>query len=671
MAVDPVANLYVQLGMDVARLQGDVQKATTILDNFQRRVDRGFSTMLKGIGWTAAFAGVTGFLHKAVQEASAAEQAITQLNTSLATLGAKRVGDINLVSAAIQRMAKEMQAATGFTDEEIMRGASRMLTAGIGTEDLKLATETATNLARAYGLELEPAMQMVVQAYWGQQRAIKKVVPEMQELLQEGMRGTDVLKQLNDALGPQAQAQAETFAGQLRLLRIESAEFAEAVGMKVLPMLTKFLSLLNAIRKGEGLKGYEMFNALGDVFVSPEQAAASIAGMTPSQLEKMTGGATWNHPLMYGKPGVKPKVEGKETKRAEDRYVDTEEAYLRLIKEEAKFYDGIAAGLKAVADQKNFIIDADQKMLDIERLVSLSEEDYLAATLANHERRVQVQRDLIAERLKWNNVIDAREMEELERAERLLEVQKERVRVEETLRKDPFAGAYKALSDLQKEYQSYGKLMEDYTVGVFRTMEMAFADFCDTGQFKFKEFVRSALINLNTLLFKIAVLEPMAAKLRDILSGAGGGGVSFGGFGSILGKIFGGINIGGVEFTPSGMMIETLTSAKGNAFMNGRLLAYARGGIVQAPTVFPMASGMGLMGEAGPEAVIPLKRTASGDLGVQAGAGGATYNITIQAADAQSFYEMCRRNPSAITDPIERALQGNQSIRRTIMRTAK
>jgi len=661
MAVDPVANLYVQLGMDVARLQGDVQKATTILDNFQRRVDRGFSTMLKGIGWTAAFAGVTGFLHKAVQEASAAEQAITQLNTSLATLGAKRVGDINLVSAAIQRMAKEMQAATGFTDEEIMRGASRMLTAGIGTEDLKLATETATNLARAYGLELEPAMQMVVQAYWGQQRAIKKVVPEMQELLQEGMRGTDVLKQLNDALGPQAQAQAETFAGQLRLLRIESAEFAEAVGMKVLPMLTKFLSLLNAIRKGEGLKGYEMFNALGDVFVSPEQAAASIAGMTPSQLEKMTGGATWNHPLMYGKPGVKPKVEGKETKRAEDRYVDTEEAYLRLIKEEAKFYDGIAAGLKAVADQKNFIIDADQKMLDIERLVSLSEEDYLAATLANHERRVQVQRDLIAERLKWNNVIDAREMEELERAERLLEVQKERVRVEETLRKDPFAGAYKALSDLQKEYQSYGKLMEDYTVGVFRTMEMAFADFCDTGQFKFKEFVRSALIQLNTLLFKIAVLEPMAKSLSAALQGGGGGGG--GGFGGLLSGLFGG---GG-----GGDLFSMFGGSSGMFFAKGGLIPYAAGGIVHRPTVFPMANGMGLMGEAGPEAVMPLKRTASGDLGIQAAGGGSVININISAADAQSFYDMCRRNPAAITDPVERALQGNQSIRRTIMRTAK
>jgi lambda family phage tail tape measure protein len=661
MAVDPVANLYVQLGMDVARLQGDVQKATTILDNFQRRVDRGFSTMLKGIGWTAAFAGVTGFLHKAVQEASAAEQAITQLNTSLATLGTQRVGDINLVSAAIQRMAKQIQQATGFTDKEIMRGASRMLTAGIGTQDLQLATETATNLARAYGMELEPAMQMVVQAYWGQQRAIKKVVPEMQELLKEGMRGTDVLKQLNDTLGPQAQAQAETFAGQLRLLKVESAEFAESVGMKLIPALTKFFAILNAIRKGEGLKGYEMFNALGDVFVSPEQAAASIAGMTPSQLEKMTGGATWNHPLMYGKPGVKPKVEGKETKRAEDRYVDTEEAYLRLIKEEAKFYDGIAAGLKAVADQKNFIIDADQKMLDIERLVSLSEEDYLAATLANHERKVQAQRDMIAARLTWNNIIDAKDIEELERQEKLLAVQKERVRVEELLRKDPLAGATKALADLQNEYQSYGKLMEDYTVGVFRTMEYAFAEFCDTGQFRFKDFVRSALIQLNTLLFKIAVLEPMAKSLSAALQGGGGGGG--GGFGGLLSGLFGG---GG-----GGDLFSMFGGSSGMFFAKGGLIPYAAGGIVQAPTVFPMASGMGLMGEAGPEAVIPLKRTASGDLGVQAGAGGATYNITIQAADAQSFYEMCRRNPSAITDPIERALQGNQSIRRTIMRTAK
>ncbi len=47
--------------------------------------------------------------------------------------------------------------------------------------------------------------------------------------------------------------------------------------------------------------------------------------------------------------------------------------------------------------------------------------------------------------------------------------------------------------------------------------------------------------------------------------------------------------------------------ADGGAFRNGQqITAYAKGGIVGKPTIFPMANGMGLMGEAGPEAVLPL-----------------------------------------------------------------
>lgn len=58
-------------------------------------------------------------------------------------------------------------------------------------------------------------------------------------------------------------------------------------------------------------------------------------------------------------------------------------------------------------------------------------------------------------------------------------------------------------------------------------------------------------------------------------------------------------------------------NANGNAFQNGRVTAFANGGVVNQPTVFPMASGAGLMGEAGPEAVMPLKRGKNGKLGVQ------------------------------------------------------
>lgn len=59
-------------------------------------------------------------------------------------------------------------------------------------------------------------------------------------------------------------------------------------------------------------------------------------------------------------------------------------------------------------------------------------------------------------------------------------------------------------------------------------------------------------------------------------------------------------------------------NARGNAISGGNVLPFARGGVVSSPTLFPMAKGAGLMGEAGPEGILPLKRTRTGDLGVQA-----------------------------------------------------
>jgi phage-related minor tail protein len=51
-------------------------------------------------------------------------------------------------------------------------------------------------------------------------------------------------------------------------------------------------------------------------------------------------------------------------------------------------------------------------------------------------------------------------------------------------------------------------------------------------------------------------------------------------------------------------------------FSGGEVIPFARGGVVSRPTVFPMARGAGLMGEAGPEAIMPLRRDSSGRLGV-------------------------------------------------------
>ena len=65
--------------------------------------------------------------------------------------------------------------------------------------------------------------------------------------------------------------------------------------------------------------------------------------------------------------------------------------------------------------------------------------------------------------------------------------------------------------------------------------------------------------------------------------------------------------------------------------------AYANGGVVGGPTTFPMAGGKtGLMGEAGPEAIMPLKRGANGKLGVQMEGGGGDTIVVNQSFNFQS-----------------------------------
>lgn len=68
--------------------------------------------------------------------------------------------------------------------------------------------------------------------------------------------------------------------------------------------------------------------------------------------------------------------------------------------------------------------------------------------------------------------------------------------------------------------------------------------------------------------------------------------------------------------------LPRVPNANGNAFSDGNVIPFANGGVVGSPTTFPMSAGRtGLMGEAGPEAIMPLKRGANGKLGVQAEGG--------------------------------------------------
>jgi phage-related minor tail protein len=119
----------------------------------------------------------------------------------------------------------------------------------------------------------------------------------------------------------------------------------------------------------------------------------------------------------------------------------------------------------------------------------------------------------------------------------------------------------------------------------------------------------------------------------------------------------GGVLANGINALVSGI----LPFEKGGAFSGGRVTPFARGGVVSGPTNFAMRGGIGLMGEAGPEAIMPLTRGADGRLGVRSQGGGAPINITmnIQTPDVQGF----QKSKSQIAAQMGRALSRGQRNR--------
>jgi lambda family phage tail tape measure protein len=116
-----------------------------------------------------------------------------------------------------------------------------------------------------------------------------------------------------------------------------------------------------------------------------------------------------------------------------------------------------------------------------------------------------------------------------------------------------------------------------------------------------------------------------------------------------IARMFAGIGTSG-GFAPSGPLdavgsinpdVSSFFSpnANGNAFGANGIIPFAKGGIVNSPTLFPFAKGTGLMGEAGPEAIMPLQRGANGKLGVLASGGGGDINVVVNVDASGSSVE--------------------------------
>ncbi|OEC42514.1 phage tail tape measure protein [Pseudomonas sp. 1D4] len=167
---------------------------------------------------------------------------------------------------------------------------------------------------------------------------------------------------------------------------------------------------------------------------------------------------------------------------------------------------------------------------------------------------------------------------------------------------DWLAGVGDAWSNYLDEARDVSGQTRDMFASAFGGAEDSLVDFITTGKASFSDLAQSILKDLA----RIAIRKALVSAVDSAASTS---------WGSAIGSFFqakGGAWSGGVQMF-----------AKGGTFTNS---------VVSSPTAFGMAGGVGVMGEAGPEAIMPLTRAADGSLGVRAvGGGGGGTMVQISA----------------------------------------
>jgi len=179
------------------------------------------------------------------------------------------------------------------------------------------------------------------------------------------------------------------------------------------------------------------------------------------------------------------------------------------------------------------------------------------------------------------------------------------------------------------------------TVDTFKGLEDAIVSLTTTGTYDFKQFAASMIEEMTRMVTQLLILAPLLQWIQSLLPG---------------GSILSGTNaLSTTKLVPGGIF------ANGGAFANG-IQPFAAGGVINSPTLFKFANGgamnTGLMGEAGPEAIMPLKRGKDGKLGV-AGASGSTsvvVNVDAKGSSVQGDSNQSEALGRAISSAVQAEL---------------
>mgnify|MGYP005815962087 CR=1 FL=1 len=260
MAKSVLQELVVKLSGDTSQLVSSVGDASSIVDKLGKV--GGFAVASIGVGVASAVTAISGITVKAVKSASDAENIQAQLNAVLKSTG----GAAGVTTDKVNALASSLSTLTPFEDDAIVSGQNMLLTfTNIGASNgiFDQTTGIMLDMSQAMGTDLTSSAMQLGKALNDPTNGISALTrvgvtfsdsqKEMIKKLQEtgNMAGAQqvILDELKKEFGGSAEAAGKTFAGSLEIAKNSVGNILEAIGSKLLPVLTdaanKFTAWIN------------------------------------------------------------------------------------------------------------------------------------------------------------------------------------------------------------------------------------------------------------------------------------------------------------------------------------------------------------------------------------------------------------------------------------------
>ena len=616
---------------------------------------------------TAVVYGVSKVLSSFINKAAEAEQIENRLRFALETTGYTW----QYAKSAVDEFATSIQETTRFSDEQARQALTDMMMYTNDFAKAQMGAKLAMDMSIRTGQGLESTSRLIGMAMSGNVEMLGRYIPQLRNLdnilggnATMAQKAEYALKILNEKFGGTAQADITTYAGKVAQFKNAWSDVKKEIGGHTLPILGDLLNMLTKISRVS-------IEAIG-------------GGGAKKQFE--IGLHYWEQVL--------------QTLQVEDPY------NTKAIKEAETYIDGLReriqdleSGYKSLETKKDIFVEEPKKLTEAEQAVNKALEAQFELRKAIGDLPYEVPTELESMKMELRSINLDLEKEKAN-DEIIQKLYSDQYEIMKTIGELPYEAATEAetaamsIRTLNRELEErlrieaaiskqeseqfeimkatgqlpYEVPTETETMRMnIRSIEKQMAESSKIGEIFASNMASAWNFNIKNI---IKDSENMGDAIKNIFTGMADAFTSAISkmisdwilFGSITGKT-GGTSFFGTSKSGLGGIIGGIASIFGlkeGGIISGwkPISAMQEGGIIKNPT-------FAIIGEAGPEAVVPLK---SGKIPIEGGGKTVILNnfYTINAIDPPSWREFVKRNPGPIIEVTQEDIMENGPMRATM-----